>query len=129
MKYILAVNLLCKLLYQKWGRKVVVIIDEYDAPILNSVNPLTDWHDITGMIDEFVSSFRNCENVERMIIGGQYFFSIDGMSIIRYGMEQETTGHTLTRYFGFTEDEFAELNISYGGYIDLVKAKEYCNGK
>jgi hypothetical protein len=108
-----------------------VIIDEYDAPILNSVNPLTDWHVITEMIEEFVSSFRNCANVETMIVGGQYYFSMDGMKkIIRYGMEEESTEdtHSLTQYFGFKADEFAELNISYGGHIDMETARKYCNG-
>lgn len=58
---------LIKALYKKTGRQVVVIIDEYDAPLLDVVHEETNLRDLRETMRNFYSPLKDCEPYLRFV--------------------------------------------------------------
>lgn len=102
------------MLYKEFGRKVIVIIDEYDVPLQKAVtakNPYYD--DMLGIIRTISGNTFKKDNLTWLykgIVSGclriahQSVFT-DANNFTTYGMSDEP----FTQFFGFTKDETRKL--------------------
>jgi hypothetical protein len=121
---------LCNLLYKHYGRKVVLIIDEYDVPLDKAFQ--------NGYYNEMVELIRSMFGRALKTNDSLRFAVLTGC--LRISKESIFTGlnnlkvHNITddmrydEYFGFTEEDVSELLDYYGlsEYADTVK--EWYNG-
>ena len=120
---------LSKYLYEYYGKKVIVLIDEYDQPIINSY--------INGYYNETIDFFKSFygsvlkdnEYLEMSIITG----------ILRVAKENIFSGlnnlevHTIldsefTEYFGIMEDEVEEALKDFNLEYELEDVQKWYNG-
>ena len=120
---------LSKYLYEYYGKKVIVLIDEYDQPIINSY--------INGYYNETIDFFKSFygsvlkdnEYLEMSIITG----------ILRVAKENIFSGlnnlevHTIldsefTEYFGIMEDEVEEALKDFNLEYELKDVQKWYNG-
>ena len=121
--------LLTRLLHRATGKKAVVLIDEYDAPIHAGYQ--------SGYLDEVISFMRNLlsgafkdnSHLEKGVVSG----------ILRIAKESIFSGfnnpdvHTLldapfSRYFGFTQDEVAAVLAHVGQTSREKEVARWYNG-
>ena len=60
-------NSLIDTLYKKTGKQVVVLIDEYDAPLLDVVHDKTKLEDLRNIMRNFYSPLKKCEPYLRFV--------------------------------------------------------------
>ena len=120
---------LSKYLYEYYGKKVIILIDEYDQPIINSY--------INGYYNETIDFFKSFygsvlkdnEYLEMSIITG----------ILRVAKENIFSGlnnlevHTIldsefTEYFGIMEDEVEEALKDFSLEYELEDVQKWYNG-
>ena len=120
---------LSKYLYEYYGKKVIVLIDEYDQPIINSY--------INGYYNETIDFFKSFygsvlkdnEYLEMSVITG----------ILRVAKENIFSGlnnlevHTIldsefTEYFGIMEDEVEEALKDFNLEYELEDVQKWYNG-
>ena len=120
---------LSKYLYEYYGKKVIVLIDEYDQPIINSY--------INGYYNETIDFFKSFygsvlkdnEYLEMSIITG----------ILRVAKENIFSGlnnlevHTIldsefTEYFGIMENEVEDALKDFGLEYELEDVQKWYNG-
>ena len=120
---------LSKYLYEYYGKKVIVLIDEYDQPIINSY--------INGYYNETIDFFKSFygsvlkdnEYLEMSVITG----------ILRVAKENIFSGlnnlevHTIldsefTEYFGIMEDEVENALKDFNLEYDLEDVQKWYNG-
>ena len=120
---------LSKYLYEYYGKKVIVLIDEYDQPIINSY--------INGYYNETIDFFKSFygsvlkdnEYLEMSVITG----------ILRVAKENIFSGlnnlevHTIldsefTEYFGIMEDEVEEALKDFSLEYELEDVQKWYNG-
>ena len=120
---------LSKYLYEYYGKKVIVLIDEYDQPIINSY--------INGYYNETIDFFKSFygsvlkdnEYLEMSVITG----------ILRVAKENIFSGlnnlevHTIldsefTEYFGIMENEVEEALKDFGLEYELEDVQKWYNG-
>ena len=113
-----SLNILAKLLYNHYGRKVIFIFDEYDVPL--------DKAERNGYYDEmldviramFLSVLKDCPYTEKGILTGclriskeSLFTGLNNLAVY------SVTGDKYTDAFGFTEEEVLRL-LSDTGLAD-----------
>ena len=120
---------LTKYLYNYYGKKVIILIDEYDQPIINSY--------IKGYYSETIDFFKSFygsvlkdnEYLEMSVITG----------ILRVAKENIFSGlnnlevHTIldsefTEYFGIMEDEVEDALKDFGLEYELEDVQKWYNG-
>ena len=107
----LAVHQLSSYLYRYYGKKVIILLDEYDTPMQEAyVNGY--WDELTGFIRNlFNSTFKTNPYLERAVMTGitrvsreSNFSDLNNLKVIT------TTSDEYADCFGFTEEEvFAAL--------------------
>ena len=107
----LAVHQLSSYLYRYYGKKVIILLDEYDTPMQEAyVNGY--WDELTGFIRNlFNSTFKTNPYLERAVMTGitrvsreSIFSDLNNLKVIT------TTSDEYADCFGFTEEEvFAAL--------------------
>ena len=110
-----AINMLCSFLERYYGKKAIVLLDEYDTPMQEAY--------IHGYWDEFTSFIRNIFNntfktnpyLERAIMTGitrvskqSIFSDLNNINVVT------TTSDEYCTYFGFTEDEVYDSLDKFG---------------
>ncbi len=110
-----AINMLCSFLERYYGKKAIVLLDEYDTPMQEAY--------IHGYWDEFTSFIRNIFNntfktnqyLERAIMTGitrvskqPIFSDLNNLNVVT------TTSDEYCTYFGFTEDEVYDSLDKFG---------------
>ena len=127
----LALAKLINMLEIYYNKQVIVLLDEYDAPILEGY--LKGYYDniISFMREVFSSTFKNNLNLKKGIITGILKVSKEGMfSDANNIIVHDITSPLYGDYFGFLEVEvidvltkynlnnnFAEVNKWYDGYL------------
>ena len=103
---------LCRYLGRYYGKKVIVILDEYDTP-MQEAYVYGYWNEFTGFLRSFFNStFKTNPNLERAVMTGitrvskeSMFSDLNNLNVIT------TTSEEYAQYFGFTEKEvFASLD-------------------
>ena len=125
----LSLNYLSGFLYKYYGKKVIILLDEYDTPMQEAF--------VDGYWDELVaftrslfnSTFKTNPALERGIMAGitltnkEYIFSdLNNMKVIT------TTSDEYADAFGFTEKEVFEALEERGLGTEKQKVKEWYDG-
>ncbi len=127
-----ALSKLLGYLKEYYGKKVIVLLDEYDAPILHGYEKGYYNEIIEFMKQLFVTTFKPepiFSNVHKGIITGmsriskENLFS-DANNIIVYNM----TDSKFSTYFGFTEEEVIEVLDKYGLGENFDGVKKWYDG-
>ncbi len=117
--------LLAKLLYEYYGKRVIILIDEYDVPL--------DKAEKNGYYDQMLdviramllSVLKDCPYTEKGILTGclrlskeSLFTGLNNLSVY------SITGDEYASTFGFTEDEVAKLldDAGLSDKADIIKA-------
>ncbi|MBQ8231397.1 MAG: AAA family ATPase [Lachnospiraceae bacterium] len=124
----LALNQLSEYLYRYYGKKVIILLDEYDTPMQEAY--------VYGFWDEMVSFTRSMFNstfktnpwLERAIMTGitriskeSIFSDLNNLKVVT------TTSDEYADSFGFTEKEVFEA-IDEFGYAEKKAVKEWYDG-
>ena len=120
---------LTKYLYEYYGRKVVVLIDEYDQPIIDSY--------VKGYYQEAISFFKTFYGV---VLKDNNYLEMGIMTgILRVAKENIFSGlnnlrvHTIldnrfTEYFGITESEVEQALKDFDLEFELKDVQRWYNG-
>ena len=120
---------LTKYLYEYYGQKVVVLIDEYDQPIIDSY--------VKGYYQEAISFFKTFYGV---VLKDNNYLEMGIMTgILRVAKENIFSGlnnlrvHTIldnrfTEYFGITESEVEQALKDFDLEIELKDVQRWYNG-
>lgn len=124
-----AIAFLVDLLNRYYNEQVIVLLDEYDAPILNSY--FNDYYDecITFMKGVFSSTFKNNLSLKKGVITGILRISKEGLfsdanNISIYNM----TDINFSKSFGFTEEEVKECLKLYDIENKFKDVKKWYDG-
>ncbi len=113
----MAIHRLSKFLYYYYGKKVIILLDEYDTPVQEAYVG-GYWEEMTGFIRSlFNSSFKTNPYLERAVMTGitrvsreSIFSDLNNLKVIT------TTSEEYAESFGFTEkevfDALAEMGMS-----------------
>ena len=124
-----AINMLCSFLERYYGKKAIVLLDEYDTPMQEAY--------IHGYWDEFTSFIRNIFNntfktnpyLERAIMTGitrvskqSIFSDLNNLAVVT------TTSDRYSTCFGFTEGEVFDSLDSFGLGASKDDVKRWYDG-
>ncbi len=113
--FVNSIKLLSRMLYEYYGVKPVILIDEYDSPIQAGYNNGFD-NEILAFMKSFLSaSLKTNLNIAFAVITG--ICRISGESLFS-GFNNfksfSVLNRTFSEYFGFTKDEVHEMLEYYG---------------
>lgn len=124
-----AINLLCGILYRKYGKKVIVLLDEYDTPMQEAYTS-GYWNEMSGFMRNFFNAtFKTNPYLERALMTGitriskeSIFSDLNNAKIVTSSSNEYATA------FGFTEQEVVAALEEYGLSDKLDEAKEWYDG-
>ena len=124
-----SLNLLSELLGKHYGRRVVILIDEYDVP-LDKAYQKGYYEQMVGLIRSLLSqAFKTNENLEFAVLTGclriakeSIFTGLNNFKIRSISDEQ------CAEYFGFTDGEVREMLRYYGVEDRFPDMKEWYDG-
>ncbi len=125
-----SLNNLCKHLYNHYGKKCIIILDEYDTPLQEAyVNNF--WNELVAYTRAlFNNTFKTNPYMERGIMTGitrvskeSVFSDLNNLNVVT------TTSDEYATAFGFTEKEVFEATDAQGmTEIDKQKIKQWYDG-
>ena len=126
----LALNSLCEWLYRYYGKKVIVLLDEYDTPMQEAyVHGF--WDELTAYIRAlFNNTFKTNPYLERAVMTGitrvskeSIFSDLNNLNVVT------TTSGEYATAFGFTEKEvFAAMEEQGVSESEKAKVKAWYDG-
>lgn len=125
---VMALHRLSKYLYLYYGKKVIILLDEYDTP-MQEAYVYGYWEELTSLIRGlFNSAFKTNPWLERAIMAGitriskeSIFSDLNNLKVVT------TTSEEYSESFGFTEAEvFAALEEF--GYEEKEEVKRWYDG-
>ena len=124
-----SLNALSNYLMRYYGKKVIILLDEYDTPMQEAwVNGY--WKELTEFIRSmFHAAFKTNPYLERAVMTGITRVSKESVFSDLNNLEVVTT--TSEKYedsFGFTEEEVWEALKEYGWYEERQKVKDWYDG-
>ena len=120
---------LCELLYRHYGKKVIVLMDEYDAPVINAY-VRGYYNEAIDFFKDFMSStFKTNEYLEMGIITGVSRVSRESIFSDMNNVEvYSVLSDTFAERFGFTSEEVSGI-LEYYGYADREdEVRRYYDG-
>ncbi len=126
---VLAIKYMSYYLYLYYGKKAIIILDEYDAPLQEAyVNGY--WNEMVSFTRSlFNSSFKTNPYMERGIMTGitrtskeSVFSDLNNLEVVT------TTSGKYKTAFGFTEEEVKESLDKFGLSGNMDKVKSWYNG-
>jgi hypothetical protein len=118
-------------LYLKHQRKVVILIDEYDKPILDNIHleDKTPASDARSVLREFYSAIKDSDEFIRFVfITGVSKFSKLNLFSGLNNLNDITINKEYSAIAGYTHLDIQEQFASYLGGVDLEKVKRWYNG-
>lgn len=124
-----AIQRLSEYLFRYYGKKVILLLDEYDTPLQEAyVNGY--WEEISDFIRKmFHASFKDNQNLERAVMTGitrvsreSVFSDLNHLKVVTVTSEKYAT------VFGFTEAEVFEALEAYGLHDRKREVKEWYDG-
>jgi Holliday junction resolvase-like predicted endonuclease len=120
---------LIKTLYRITGRKVVVLIDEYDKPILDSIHKTDRAVEIREELKNYYSVLKDSDPYLRMVfITGVSKFSKVSLFSGLNNLKDITLDKRHSALCGYTQQELEKVFIDYLEDIDLHAVKTWYNG-
>ena len=124
-----SINLLSEYLYEYYGKKVIILLDEYDTPMQEAyVNGF--WDEMAGFIRElFNATFKTNPYLERGLMTGitrvskeSIFSDLNNLKVVT------TTSYRYAEAFGFTEEEVFRALEEYGFQEEKHRVKAWYDG-
>ena len=122
------INLLCLCLRQYYGKKVIILLDEYDTP-MHEAFAGGYWTELSGFMRQFFNAtFKTNENLERALMTGitrvakeSIFSDLNHLVIVTVQSDDYADA------FGFTEQEVFAAMDEYG-LADKAIVKQWYDG-
>lgn len=116
-------------LYRYYGKKAIILLDEYDTPMQEAYVG-GYWNELVGFIRSlFNATFKNNPYLERAIMTGitrvskeSIFSDLNNLEVVT------TTSAKYTDVFGFTEAEVEDALREYGIYDRKDEVKKWYDG-
>ena len=125
----LAIYKMCDYLYRYYGKKVIILLDEYDTPMQEAY---VDgyWTEMAGFTRSmFNSAFKTNPWLERAIMTGITRVSKDSLFSDLNNLEVVTaTSEKYAAAFGFTEEEVFSALDEYGLSEEKAQVKRWYDG-
>lgn len=123
-----SVRRLCELLFRHFGKKPIVLLDEYDTPMQEAWTH-GYWDDITPFMRQFMNDiFKDNDYLERGLLTGITRVSKESiLSDLNNLMAVTTTSESFSDSFGFTEAEVFAAMDEYG-LTDREGVKRWYDG-
>ena len=124
-----SLNALSGYLKKYYGKKVIILLDEYDTPMQEAyVNG--DWDELAGLTRSlFNATFKTNPHLERAIMTGitriskeSIFSDLNNLSVVT------STSDMYAESFGFTEDEVYTALKEYGIEQQMPEVKRWYDG-
>ena len=125
----MAIHELCQYLFRYYGKRVIILLDEYDTPMQEAyVNGY--WNELVSFTRSlFNATFKTNPNLERGILTGitrvskeSVFSDLNNLEVIT------TTSRKYADCFGFTEEEVFSALDAYGLGDKKSEVKEWYDG-
>ena len=124
-----SINLLCQYLYRYYGKKVIVLLDEYDTP-MQEAYVHGYWDVFTSFLRSlFNATFKSNPYLERAVLTGitrvskqSIFSDLNNLNVIT------TTSEEYATYFGFTEQEVFQALEEFGLTDKKELVKQWYDG-
>ena len=124
-----AIQSLCEYLYRYYGKKVILLLDEYDTPMQEAyVNGF--WEELVSFIRNFFNTtFKTNPYLLRAVMTGitrvskeSIFSDLNNLEVVT------TTSDKYATYFGFTEEEVFTALEMYGLGMEKEEVKAWYDG-
>ncbi len=124
-----SVSQLCRYLYYYYGKKTIILLDEYDTPMHEAyVNGY--WKEMSDFIRGFFhAAFKTNPYLERAIMTGitrvsreSVFSDLNNLQVV------PVTSSMYHTVFGFTEDEVKSALTEYGMQDKMPEVKQWYDG-
>ena len=125
----LSLHQLSKFLYQYYGKKVIILLDEYDTPMQEAYEK-GYWEEIVSFIRSlFNSTFKTNPYLERALMTGITRVSKESIfSDLNHLKVVTTTSEKYATCFGFTQEEVFSALEEYGLSEEKEKVKSWYDG-
>ncbi|PIE75372.1 MAG: hypothetical protein CSA18_00360 [Deltaproteobacteria bacterium] len=120
---------LIKKTYEEYGKKVVVLIDEYDKPIIDNINNLEEMQQIREALKSFYSVLKGCSKYLRFVFltGVTKFSKVSIFSGLN-NIEDITLEPEYGNICGYTQNDIETVFKPYLKGVDIEKLKVWYNG-
>lgn len=116
-------------LYKYYGKKTIILLDEYDTPMLEAYTGRY-WNELVSFVRSlFNATFKNNPYLERAILTGitriskeSIFFDLNNLKVVT------TTSEEYADCFGFTEQEVFSSLEEYGMTDQKEEVKNWYDG-
>ena len=127
--YIMSLKFLSDSLYKYYGEKVIILIDEYDAPIINAFDK-GYYNEAINFFQTFYSSALKTNNsLKYGILTGITRIIKEGIFSGLNNLKVDTIlNKKYSEYFGLLEDEVIEMLDYFGMKYKIEEVKEWYNG-
>ena len=127
--YIMSLKFLSDSLYKYYGEKVIILIDEYDAPIINAFDK-GYYNEAVNFFQTFYSSALKTNNsLKYGILTGITRIIKEGIFSGLNNLKVDTIlNKKYSEYFGLLEDEVIEMLDYFGMKYKIEEVKEWYNG-
>jgi hypothetical protein len=117
--------------YKKYNQKVVVLIDEYDKPVLDNIGneDKTNPYQARDILRDFYSAIKDSDRYLRFVfLTGVSKFSKMNLFSGLNNLEDITIDDRFATITGYTHDDLKENFSDYTDGVDLEKVKKWYNG-
>ena len=127
--YIMSLKFLTDSLYKYYGEKVIILIDEYDAPIINAFDK-GYYNEAINFFQTFYSSALKTNNsLKYGILTGITRIIKEGIFSGLNNLKVDTIlNKKYSEYFGLLESEVIEMLDYFGMKYKIEEVKEWYNG-
>lgn len=125
----MAIHKLCNYLYRSYGKKVIVLLDEYDTPMQEAYVD-GHWKEMAGFTRSlFNATFKTNPWLERALMTGitrvgkeSIFSDLNNLKVVTTTSEEYSTA------FGFTEKEVLKALEEFGLLEEAPRVKRWYDG-
>ena len=127
--YIMSLKFLADSLYKYYGEKVIILIDEYDAPIINAFDK-GFYNEAINFFQTFYSSALKTNNsLKYGVLTGITRIIKEGIFSGLNNLKVDTIlNKKYSEYFGLLESEVIEMLDYFGMKYKIEEVKEWYNG-
>ena len=127
--YIMSLKFLADILYKYYGEKVIILIDEYDAPIINAFDK-GYYNEAINFFQTFYSSALKTNNsLKYGVLTGITRIIKEGIFSGLNNLKVDTIlNKKYSEYFGLLESEVIEMLDYFGMKYKIEEVKEWYNG-
>jgi len=126
---VISLKRLIEAVYEKYNQKVVVLIDEYDKPVLDNINNKDLSLSARGILRNFYSAIKDSDRYLRFVfLTGVSKFSKMNLFSGLNNLEDITIDDRFATITGYTHDDLKENFSDYIDGVDLEKVKKWYNG-